>query len=260
MKILSIGNSFSQDAQRYLHALAAREGESLTCVNLYIGGCSLKTHWENAQDDRPLYSYERNGETVFLDTEGHAPRFCSIGEALAEGGWDVVTLQQCSNDSGKYETYQPYLTQLSAYVRARAPQAKQWIHETWAYETDSVHSAFPDYGCSQQTMYQRLKDAYAQASAAIHAPLIPAGDVIQALRALPAFDYAHGGPSLCRDGFHMSLTLGRYALAAVWYAALTGEAPQADFAPEGSPAADAERRALIRRVVAQQVLLDKAAR
>ena len=260
MKILSIGNSFSQDAQRYLHALAAQEGESLTCVNLYIGGCSLKTHWENAEDDKPLYSYERNGAPVFLDGEGGRPRYCSIRAALEEGGWDAVTLQQCSHDSGKYETYQPYLTRLSGYVRQYAPQAKQWLHQTWAYETDSTHSAFPDYGRSQQAMYQRLKAAYALASASIGAPLIPAGDMIQALRALPAFDYAHGGPSLCRDGFHMSLTLGRYALAAVWYAALTGKAPQADFVPEGSQPGDDARRALIRRTAAQLVLPERGAR
>ncbi len=34
MKILSIGNSFSQDAQRYLHALAKVEGVDLKTVNL----------------------------------------------------------------------------------------------------------------------------------------------------------------------------------------------------------------------------------
>ena len=37
MKILSIGNSFSQDAQRYLHALAKADGENFKTVNLYIG-------------------------------------------------------------------------------------------------------------------------------------------------------------------------------------------------------------------------------
>ena len=42
MKILSIGNSFSEDAQRYLKLIAGANGRELTCVNLYIGGCSLK--------------------------------------------------------------------------------------------------------------------------------------------------------------------------------------------------------------------------
>ena len=35
MKILSIGNSFSQDAQRYLHRLALREGVQMKTVNTH---------------------------------------------------------------------------------------------------------------------------------------------------------------------------------------------------------------------------------
>ena len=47
MKILSIGNSFSQDAQRYLHRLAKNEGVDMKTVNLYIGGCPLRSHYLN---------------------------------------------------------------------------------------------------------------------------------------------------------------------------------------------------------------------
>ena len=44
MKLLSIGNSFSVDAQAYLHQVAKAEGETLECHNLFIGGCSLERH------------------------------------------------------------------------------------------------------------------------------------------------------------------------------------------------------------------------
>ena len=88
------------------------------------------------------------------------------------------------------------------------------------------------YGRSQKVMYDALSDAYARAGADIQAPLIPVGSVIQALRALPPFDYAHGGISLCRDGFHLSMTLGRYAAAAVWYMALVKERAEGKLIPE----------------------------
>ena len=52
MKILSIGSSFSQDAQRYLHRIATANAQDLKCVNLYIGGCSLRTHYLNILDRR----------------------------------------------------------------------------------------------------------------------------------------------------------------------------------------------------------------
>lgn len=51
-QILSIGNSFSQDAQRYLHELAKSEGMDLQTVNLYIGGCSLERHFRNLKGDK----------------------------------------------------------------------------------------------------------------------------------------------------------------------------------------------------------------
>ena len=51
MKVLSIGNSFSQDAHKWLHKLAENNGVDLETVNLYIGGCSLETHWKNAKEN-----------------------------------------------------------------------------------------------------------------------------------------------------------------------------------------------------------------
>ena len=51
MKVLAIGNSFSQDATHYLHKIAASDGVEMKVVNLYIGGCSLEQHWKNIQAD-----------------------------------------------------------------------------------------------------------------------------------------------------------------------------------------------------------------
>ena len=44
IKVLSIGNSFSQDATRYLEEIAQGRIFSRNC---YIGGCSLEMHWNN---------------------------------------------------------------------------------------------------------------------------------------------------------------------------------------------------------------------
>ena len=62
MKILSIGNSFSQDAQRYLYRLAKKAGDNFKTVNLDIGGCSLRTHYLNALEDKANYAFEYNGD------------------------------------------------------------------------------------------------------------------------------------------------------------------------------------------------------
>lgn len=99
MKVLSIGNSFSQDAQRYLHRLAKHEGVELKTVNLYIGGCSLQRHYINMLDDNAAYDFEFNGEQTGIKV--------SIRQALASDDWEFITLQQASHFSGKYETYLP---------------------------------------------------------------------------------------------------------------------------------------------------------
>ena len=103
-------------------------------------------------------------------------------------------------------------------------------------------------------MYNRLKDAYAKAAASIGAKILPSGDVIQTLRALPEFDYANGGPSLCRDGFHMSLDCGRYAVAATWFAKLTGRRiGEKGFVPEAFTPDRAKLLPVIRSTVAKVV-------
>lgn len=106
INILSIGNSFSQDAQRYLHELAKSEGVNIQTVNLYIGGCSLEQHFYNVLEDKKAYLLEMNGYSV-------SGFMVSIKEALLARNWDYVTLQQASHNSFDYETYQPYLTELA---------------------------------------------------------------------------------------------------------------------------------------------------
>jgi len=107
MKILSIGNSFSTDATTYLHELALSTDLDLQVVNLYIGGCSLQTHWFNAESNTPAYSYELNGNST--------GRMTSIKSALTECNWDVVTLHQASLFSGVEESYYPYFENMLAY-------------------------------------------------------------------------------------------------------------------------------------------------
>jgi len=74
MNILSIGNSFSQDAQRYLHRIARADGVDLYTCNLYIGGCPLSRHYQNMLADSRAYELEVNGERTGF--------FVSIKEAL----------------------------------------------------------------------------------------------------------------------------------------------------------------------------------
>ncbi len=209
MNVLSIGNSFSQDAQRYLHQIAKADGTPLDAFNLYIGGCSLSRHYRNMLSGEKVYGLEVNGHrTGFL---------VSLKEALLNRDWDVVTLQQVSALSPCYETYQPYLSSLAAYVRECVPKAEIAIHQTWAYEKDSSRLVKELGYRAPAEMLRDIKAAYKKAAKEIGADfIIPSGEVFQKMLTL-------GVEKMHRDTYHASYGLGRYALGLLWHAVLTGQ-------------------------------------
>ena len=217
MKVLSIGNSFSQDAHKWLHDLANANGVDMETVNLYIGGCSLETHYINAVNQHAFYDLERNGQSTFEKI--------SITDALNLEKWDVITLQQVSYLSGVAESYEPYLSFLANLVRSTCPNAKVYFHQTWAYETDASHSGFAkNYQNDQKLMFERIIAVTTEMAKSIHTDIIPVGKVIQNLREnTTEFDYLKSGVSLCRDGYHLTYDYGRYAAAATWLRVLSGK-------------------------------------
>lgn len=208
IQVLSIGNSFSQNAQKYLHDLAKSEGVQIETVNLMIGGCSLATHFRNMVGDKREYTLEVNGH--------QASGFkTSIKEALTARDWDYVTLQQASHFSYQEDTYYPYINKLAEYVREFCPKAKILIHQTWGYLTGSeriVQHGFADY----DDMFAAVKPCYDRAYKEIQADgILPSGT---------AFQYAlqHGVEKVHGDAIHANLGVGCFILALVWYACLTG--------------------------------------
>ncbi len=209
MKILSIGNSFSQDAHAHLHELAAQNGIDLYTVNLYIGGCSLHTHWNHVVDAAPAYDLEING----CGTGKHI----SIPDALAMEDWDVITLQQVSHLSGMPASYFPWFGQLYDYVRKERPKARIYFHRTWAYAADSNHSYYGLYNHDQKLMLHCIELCAQMVDKIWALPVIPTGPVIERLR--PQL----GDARIHRDKFHLSLDYGRLAAAATWFKTLTGQ-------------------------------------
>lgn len=208
MNILSIGNSFSHDAQRYVHNIAKADRVTLNTFNLYMGGCSLSKHYRNMIGDKPLYELEMNGKNTGFNT--------SLKEALLNRDWDIVTVQQVSHKSPYYETYQPYLNELVKYVKMCVPKAKIVVHQTWAYEQDSVRLNSELGYKNHIDMFNDVKSSYEKAVKDIDADFtIPSGELFQNL-------IASGIKKVHRDTFHASYGIGRYALGLLWYVFLTG--------------------------------------
>ena len=211
LKLLAIGNSFSEDAiEQNLFELAAAAGHQMVIGNMYIGGCSLERHWGNAQSNKPDYDYRKIG----IDGKMTRTANYTLDKALRDEQWDYVSLQQVSQLSGMYSSFQPHLDSLIAYVRARVPATTKLIwHVTWAYAQNSTHGGFANYDRNQDKMYraivegaQRLKKENAQFSL-----FVPVGTAIQNART------SFVGDHLNRDGFHLDLVLGRYTAACTWW-------------------------------------------
>lgn len=227
IKLLAVGNSFSQDALYYLHDIAKADNIELKAVNLYIGGCTLEHHWRNVITDSKEYLYEINGQST--------ERYVSINDILKEEKWNYIITQQASHDSGVENSYFPYLSQLLDYFKSIRPESEYLLHKTWAYEVDSNHSEFIKYHYNQQEMYEKLSKCYEMASQKTGMRLIPSADVIQAVRKKSPFRYELGEKSLCRDGYHMNMLYGRYLLASLIYTFLfKSDIRKNEFAPKGA--------------------------
>ena len=97
IKILAIGNSFSVDAVEYLWDMLDAAGiEEIVIGNLYIGGCSLDTHWTNMSGNLGAYTFYYNDSGKW-ETQSKK----SVLYALQLEEWDYITVQQASPESGK---------------------------------------------------------------------------------------------------------------------------------------------------------------
>lgn len=222
MKLLFIGNSFSVDAIKYIEVIA---GEEIFARTLYIGGCSLKMHAENLKTGEAAYEYRNPDKLIEMS---------SIVDALDKEDWDIVSVQQVSGQSGRIECYEPYINEVLDVVKERVPKAKIVFHKTWAYDPDSQHEAFAFYNNDTEYMYKKICETVSEICAKYSLPVIPSGDTVQAVRALPEFKGEDGLNRITRDGFHLSLDYGRYAAALTLYRFLTGKsAATALGVPEG---------------------------
>lgn len=218
LRILAIGNSFSDDGTEYLPALLENLNvENVEVARLYVGGCTLEQHvnfYDNSEAAYKFY-HSKAGENKWVEN----PEKVTMQYALAMGEWDIITMQQASGFSGMYDSYTPYLGRLIEAVKKAQPQAELVWHMTWSYSSDSNHKHYKHYNNDQQQMNSAIDNC-------LHTLLtefdeieriVPSGTAVKSLRKSAINNYPK---DLTRDGFHMGHGAGRYALACTWYETL----------------------------------------
>lgn len=228
LRVLAIGNSFSEDAvEHYLWELGQEAGIDFVIGNAYRGGWSLAAHWKDASSKAANTDYRKvvNGRRTNMGKR-------TIKDIVTDEPWDVITLQQVSQEAGREESYEPSLSLMIGYVKALATNdsVRLGFHQTWAYAQDSSHGGFANYDRNQFLMYASIVAAVEEAMQNHRGDLqfyIPVGTAIQNARTTELADPVIGesqpvNRELTRDGFHLNYTIGRYIAACTWFEALTG--------------------------------------
>jgi hypothetical protein len=257
LHLFLIGNSFSQNAARYLPQLAKEGGHPLKIGRAELGGCSLQRHWEHAA------AAEANPD----DPKGKPYKGKSLRMLLSEGTWDVVTLQQYSMHSADPAAYEPYAQKLYDYIKSIQPRAEVVFHQTWAYRSDAdgFGQVAPNtFAQSEKEMWEKSRAAYHTIGRQLGVRIIPVGDAFWKVSSDPTWGYRkdpnfnyknpeypslpdqthslHAGYRWTNDqkwGFdsHHANEAGCYLGSLVWYSFLFGESPrELTFTPEQVPA------------------------
>ena len=202
LKLLAIGNSFSRDSLSYVPVLLQSVCPSLNVVIgvLYRGSASLQDHWDN-RDSSTYYELD-----IFISESNKWVSFSSKGldDGLTYTDWDIITLQQNSANSGKYNTFQPYLNNLIGYIATKCHNYKiGWLlthsySDGYTTEWTSEQMAANIRTASERVMNETSVDI-----------LFPYGTAIQNARSNGTLDSIGDGGGLCySDYIHLQEGLG----------------------------------------------------
>lgn len=218
LKVLAIGNSFSQNAMSQLYQIASDLGyEDILLGNMYIGGCSIATHAQNARENLGAYSYEKNATGTKKSYKNS-----TLLDGILDEEWQVITVQQVSNlapvkDSltdGDFD----YLLQ---YVKThKNADAKIYYHATWAYGEGCNFNSYKKDFTDTADMDQKIASAVSDVvkTKADIAGVIYAGVAVKAAREALGADHR----LYTDDSKHLGVR-GCYVIGLTWFGTLTGE-------------------------------------
>lgn len=209
LKVLAIGNSFTDDPTAYLDDLVISSGIDRTKLCLYvgvIGGSSLQTWSEKYNSNETVDITRKVGLASVSTTSGTLKQIFSQD-------WDIVVLNQLSNLAINYGSLNPHLKNLRSFIRQDCTNQKVCIawQSVWSYYKDYTDNPKGIIGWSDLcsvTKEQINKDGIDI--------IIPTGTAIQNARG-SSLNTVH---DITRDGHHLVFGIGRYIAACTWFQTL----------------------------------------
>ena len=240
MDILMIGNSFCYYYVEELYGMAEAAGVKMRVCNVYYSGCRLDQHydwWKKGDANYQFFNTDGNGR---VEAEGKV----DLEWCLAQGDWDVISLQQPTSSMTKdgaelaFENTREHRQALLGYVMERFPEAQVYWHQTWSHDTGYVRADGSVVDRAWQDGWFELAQTYAfKTCAEMGVKRMNTGEAWKIFRHTYVDGEAGFPDTLCKrlgyskfngqpnsgDGFHDGdIGGGQYLNACVWYEVLTG--------------------------------------
>lgn len=199
VKILTVGNSFANNAITYLPQITASvPGCEILITPANLGGCSLERHANligECDNNSSLKPYQG--------------KYC-LKDLLLMDNYDFITIQQVSTASFKPDSYYPYADILYKFLKEYAPHANIIIHQTWAYSPDN--KTLKEWQLTHDEMHAGLVLGYNKLAERFDLDILPTGNAFyRSIKKRPDIDL------WAKDGKHAGID-GCYLAGCVWFA------------------------------------------
>ena len=223
LKVLDIGNSYTQDAQTYLPQIIKASGidDDFSLYRAFRPSASFKTWVDCWNDsDNEYYSIDFCAGTSLggISGSGSASDGALFRKALQSVKWDIILIHQVSTYSNDYSLWEGngaggYLQELIRIIRVTNPQATIGYLMTHSYRG----SYWANSEGSSYLRWRNIADATKQLKLEYGIDfIIPYGTAVQNLRASSLND----GYEFSEDGTHMGAGLGDYVAGCCYFESL----------------------------------------
>ncbi len=283
IRILAIGNSYSNNATLYISRIAESMGKKVSATSLYYAGCPIHTHVKFYKENAAEYQIYVDG----VNTSGN--NLNTMKDVFDRADYDYITIQQGPGPATDFSSFwteeKPYLTELYDIITEHEPQAEVMIHQTWSFsELDSTMGTkwWTTVYDNSLEMFKLIETAYEQAADKLgldkDRAIIPVGRAIQLAKDEygywdaynPGYSEKYYAESSiqnaakhCENGALYTDSVdhlnhrGRYIAACVWLEKILGyDCRTATFYPEG--VLTAEECVILRNIAHETVTGEKA--
>ena len=211
LRILAFGNSYTQDANRYMADICRDAGLDPQCVAIYYcakNSYSLRQWWRTCTQNENI--------TLTCSFGEYPIRISGTVREVMRQPWDIIVFQQFSEHSTDFSTYNPYLHKLDSVARAECTNPEMCVawNTAWNYARSYQ---IPGSSARYEQICQAARNVVERNGIDV---VIPTGTAIENARHTSLQD----DHDLTRDGTHLSFSVGCYVAACTWYEKLVAPA------------------------------------